>query len=238
MLSKNEIKYIQSLFHKKNRDAENLFVVEGVKNVNELLQSDFTVANVYAEMEWIEETANKAILISAVELKKISNQINPNKVLAIAHKKTSSSLPVFKGKINLVLDGIQDPGNLGTIIRLADWFGVSTIIASRDTVDFYNPKVIQASMGSFLRVDTWYMDLKEIFSTNDIPVFGAVMNGKSIFETEKSSEAFLLIGNEGHGIRNELLPLITHQITIPRKGKAESLNASVATGIILAQMII
>ena len=237
MLSKNEIKYIQSLFHKKNRDAENLFIVEGAKAVNELLQSTFTLANVYAVAQWIEETGKNATVISDDELKKISNQTSPNRVLAIAEKKTSSTFPGYKNKITLALDGIQDPGNMGTIIRIADWFGIQNIIASSDTADFYNPKVIQATMGSFTRVNIWYNDLKQLLKTAAVPVFGAVMNGENIFTKQKIKEGIILIGNEGKGIREDIMPLINNKITIPKKGNAESLNAAVAAGIILGQLV-
>ena len=237
MLSKNEIKYIQSLFHKKNRDAEHVFIVEGAKAVHELLHSTFTVANVYAVGEWVQETGNKAMIITDNELKKISNQLSPNRVLAIAEKKPPSPFPSLKNKITLAVDGIQDPGNMGTLIRIADWFGIENMIASTDTVDFYNSKVIQASMGSFLRVHVWYNDLKEVLKTAAVPVFGAVMNGENIFTLQKIKEAIILIGNEGQGIRADIMPLINHQITIPKKGKAESLNAAVAAGIILGQMV-
>jgi RNA methyltransferase, TrmH family len=237
MLSKNEIKYIQSLVHKKNRDAENVFVVEGVKAVNELLRSNFTVANVYAVAQWIHETGNNATLISGDELIKISKHSTPNMVLAVAYKKKLLPVPSFENKITLALDGIQDPGNMGTIIRIADWFGIENIIASKDSADFYNPKVIQAGMGSFIRINTWYNDLQPILETAAVPVFGAVMNGGNIFDTPKPAEGILLIGNEGQGLRNNLLPFINHKITIPKKGNAESLNAAVAAGIILAHII-
>lgn len=237
MLSKNEIKYIQSLFHKKNRDAANVFIVEGVKAVNELLHSSFKVANVYAVDEWVQETGNKAIIVSEDELKKISNQATPNKVFALVYKKEETPLPSFKNKITLFLDGIQDPGNMGAIIRIADWFAIENIIASNDTADFYNPKVIQASMGGFLRVNVWYNDLKPLLETIDVPVFGAVLNGESIFSQSKINEGILIIGNEGKGICDDLLPFIKHKITIPKKGSAESLNAAIATGIIVASLI-
>lgn len=237
MLSKNEIKYIQSLFHKKNRDAENAFIVEGAKAVNELLHSGFTVANVYAVEEWIEETGNKAVLLTSDELKKISGQVTPNQVLAVAQQKSISSSPSFKNKIILALDGIQDPGNMGTIIRTADWFGIENIIASNDTADFYNPKVIQATMGSFTRVNVYYDDLDKLLSNADVPVFGAVMNGSDIFIQPKIKEGIIVIGNEGNGIRNNILSLIQHPITIPRRGNAESLNAAVAAAIIISHLV-
>jgi TrmH family RNA methyltransferase len=137
-----------------------------------------------------------------------------------------------------MLDGIQDPGNMGTIIRTADWFGIQQIICSNDTVELYNPKVIQSTMGSFTRVKVWYKNLKEIFANNDadVPVYGALLQGKSIYDIPEISEGILLMGNEGNGIRPENLSFITQPITIPKQGGAESLNVGVATGIIVAQL--
>src|SRR6478735_255200 len=167
MLSRNEVKYIQSLRQKKNRDEERLFVAEGVKIVSELLQAGFGVKKTYAIKDWIDQNTNvkNAILINDDELKKISNFETPNKVLAIVHQKKQYAIPDLKNKITLVLDGIQDPGNLGTIIRTADWFGVRNIIASNDTADVYNAKVVQATMGSIARINIFYTDLTSFLST-------------------------------------------------------------------------
>ena len=158
MLSRNEAKYIQSLYHKKNRDEEDLFIAEGAKIVDELINADFKIKKIYAIRDWIEmhpETEN-ITEINEDELKKISNFETPNKVLAIIQKKTAREIPDLKNKITLLLDGIQDPGNLGTIIRTADWFGIENIIASGDTADVYNSKVVQSTMGSIARVNIFY----------------------------------------------------------------------------------
>jgi TrmH family RNA methyltransferase len=144
--------------------------------------------------------------------------------------------PVIKNKISIVLDGIQDPGNLGTIIRIADWFGISQIVCSMDTVELYNPKVIQSTMGSFVRVNVWYDQPEDFLKTLNVPVLGALLNGKSIYETEKLKEGVLVIGNESKGIRENVLKWITDPVTIPRIGGAESLNAAVATGIIISHI--
>jgi len=238
MLSKNEVKYIQSLGHKKNRDADNVFIAEGVKTVYELLNADFNIKKIYALEDWIviNPTVKNVIEVNEDELKKISNFETPNKVFAIAEKRSPVKEPTLKGKISLVLDGIQDPGNLGTIIRTADWFGVENIIASADTADLYNPKVIQSTMGSFSRVQILYTDLATFLTANRIPVFGAVLNGENIGSLNKIKEGLLLIGNEGKGIRSDIQPYIGQKICIPQIGKAESLNAAVATGIILWKM--
>src|SRR4029078_31018 len=139
--------------------------------------------------------------------------------------------PVQKNNLVLVLDGIQDPGNLGTIIRIADWFGINQIIASEDTADIYNSKVVQSTMGSIIRVNVWYKNIEQWLNTSKTPVYGALLNRVSIYETQQISEGMLVIGNESKGIRSNILPYIQHAITIPAQGNAESLNAAVATGI-------
>ena len=237
MLSKNELKYIQSLCQKKQRSAERLFLAEGVKLAGELLESRYPVKNIYAVEEWEAPVTHIPITrISAVELEKISVLQTPNQVLLIAEQQEPGGEPELKNHFTLVLDGIQDPGNLGTIIRIADWFGIDQIIASKDTVELYNPKVIQSTMGSFLRVKIWYRDLETILAKKEVPVYGALLNGESMYTTASPKEGILVIGNESKGIRETILPLINHAITIPRTGKAESLNAAVATGILLSQL--
>lgn len=240
MLSKNDVKDIQSLCHKKHRDEAQLFVAEGPKLAEELLKSNFEIVSVYALKDWINENNNissSAIEISEVELRKISSLQTPNKVLVIARQKELVKEPVLKDTITLVLDGIQDPGNLGTIIRIADWFGVKQIVASNDTVEVYNPKVVQSTMGSICRVDLWYKELDEWMTTIDTPVYGALLNGQSIYKAQKTREAVLVIGNESKGIRASIGDRVKYPVTIPRIGEAESLNAAVATGIILSHLI-
>jgi RNA methyltransferase, TrmH family len=239
MISKNEIKYIQSLFQKKTRDKEGMFIAEGVKLVNELLQSDIVVRKIYATEEWITDHKQhpNTIKVQPEELKKITTQSTPNQVLAIVEKKKLATEPILKNKITLALDGIQDPGNFGTIIRIADWFGIDQIIASTDTADLYNSKVIQSTMGSFIRVNVWYKDLATWLSNTNIPVYGALLNGSNIYHVKPIKEGLLVIGNESKGIRENMLPFIQHAVTIPKKGSAESLNAAVATGIILSHLV-
>lgn len=236
MLSKNELKYIQSLCHKKQRTAERLFIVEGVKLVQELISAGYPIRNIYATDQWATPAGNYDVTrISEQELEKISTLQTPNQVLAIAQQQEPSDEPQWNHKLTLVLDGIQDPGNMGTIIRIADWFGIDQIIASQDTVELYNPKVIQSTMGSFMRVKVWYRDLAPLLGQIAVPVYGAFLDGKSMYEVPPPDTGVLVIGNESKGIRDTLQSLINHRITIPRIGQAESLNAAVALGILLSQ---
>jgi len=238
MLSKNELKYIQSLCQKKQRAQEGLFLAEGPKLARELLNSDYQVEKLYATEEWLAENKVdvEATVVTEIELGKMSTLQTPNEVLLMCRQKTDLGEPVFKNKVSIVLDGLQDPGNLGTIIRIADWFGISQIIASEDTVEFYNPKVIQSTMGSFIRVKCWYRNLTEILSSINMPIYGALLKGQSINQISPLKEGILLIGNESKGIRETTLPFITKAVTIPRIGLAESLNAAVATGILLSHL--
>lgn len=245
MLSKNDVKYIQSLAHKKTRVAERVFLAEGEKIIKELAGSGFEIIKLFALKEWIAENDiyKKAIMVTEDELKRISNLQTPNKVLGIVQQPASIKQPDWKNGVHLMLDGIQDPGNLGTIIRTADWFGIRTIIASKDTVDLFNPKVIQATMGSFIRVQIFYQDLHPFLTETTLPVYGAMLNGQAINTLKKISAGILIIGNEGKGISADLIPFINHKITIPPvkaandiQGAAESLNAAVAAGIILSHI--
>jgi TrmH family RNA methyltransferase len=238
MLSKNELKYIQSLCQKKQRAQEGLFLAEGPKLARELLNSDYQVEKLYATEEWLAENKVdvEATVVTEIELGKMSTLQTPNEVLLMCRQKTDLGEPVFKNKVSIVLDGLQDPGNLGTIIRIADWFGISQIIASEDTVEFYNPKVIQSTMGSFIRVKCWYRNLTEILSSINMPIYGALLKGQSINQISPLKEGILIIGNESKGIRETTLPFITKAVTIPRIGQAESLNAAVATGILLSHL--
>ncbi|MFN3795087.1 MAG: TrmH family RNA methyltransferase [Chitinophagaceae bacterium] len=240
MLSKNELKYIQSLCQKKQRQASGLFIAEGPKIVDELLNSHFTVNKVYATDEWdAGKLADPSILtrVSAHELAKISGLQTPQQVLAVARQYWPDAVPQLNQKITLVLDGIQDPGNLGTIIRIADWFGIQEIVCSLDTVDCYNPKVVQATMGSLLRVKIWYEALPAFLAKQQMPILGALLSGQSVYATQVDAPSLLVIGNEAKGIREELLPLINQPISIPGKGGAESLNAGVATGILVSHLL-
>ncbi len=241
MLSKNAAKYIQSLQHKKFRDQYGVFVAEGPKLVGELLQQGFfTCREVYATEEamasaaFLRNAAN-AEAISNVELQKISSLSTPNQVLAVFEKKQENKIPDLKDKISLVLDDIQDPGNLGTIIRIADWFGIENIICSVNTADMYNPKVVQSTMASIGRVNLVYTDLVSFLKTVPQQKYAAVLNSKFVHEIKKPVEAIIIIGNESKGISTEILELEPEKITIRQFGQAESLNAAVATAIILQE---
>ena len=238
MISKNELKYIQSLYHKKVRNEEGVFIAEGVKLVNELLQNNFPVRKVYATGNWQSPVAFANVQeIELQELEKMSSLHTPNMVLAVAAQQKPLHEPVLQNNITLVLDGIQDPGNLGTIMRIADWFGITQVVAGNDTADMYNPKVVQSTMGSIMRVNVWYKEIASWLATADVPVYGALLNGKSIYEKTSVKEGILVIGNESKGIRQEVMPYIQEALTIPGSGHAESLNAAVATGIILSHLV-
>ena len=244
MLVKTKIKYIQSLGQKKFRQQERLFITEGPKLVHELLAAkNVTIIEIYAIKQWIESNKDikdqlPLIEITEAELEKISQLTTPNEVLAIVKQFDNDHEVALKGKISLSLQNIQDPGNLGTIIRIADWFGIDQIICSVDTADIYNPKVIQSTMGSIARVKIVYTDLEKLFQRNkSVPVYAATLDGKDITSMNKISEGIILIGNESKGIDPEIQKLSKYKITIPRKGNAESLNAAVATGIILSHLV-
>jgi TrmH family RNA methyltransferase len=238
MLSKNEHKYIQSLCQKKQRQQEGLFIAEGTKLINELLRSDFEIERIYAVSGWVPELSTPALVttVTEAELQKISLLQTPNQVFAIVKQKQPLAMPDFSNRFTLVLDGIQDPGNMGTLIRIADWFGITQVIASEDSVEFYNPKVIQSTMGSFLRVNLWYASLSSILQSPKVPVFGALLSGKDIHTQSPITEGMLIIGNESKGISTSLMPFINHPVSIPRQGGAESLNAAVAAGIIISHL--
>ena len=245
MLVKQKIKYIQTLGQKKFREQEGLFIAEGPKLVKELLEADaIAVKEVYALKEWVDNnpvlSANIIITeISEQELEKISQLATPNKVLAIVQQYEVSGEITTKDSIILALDNIQDPGNLGTIIRIADWFGIKQIVCSLDSADMYNPKVVQSTMGSIARVNVFYTDLKEwLGAQKNIPIYAASLNGENITIIKKINEGIIIIGNESKGISDEIMKLAKVRITIPAKGKAESLNAAVATGIILSHILL
>ena len=239
MISKNEVKYIQSLSHKKNRDAEGVFIAETPKLINELLESSVKIKKIYATKDWQPQGKNYVATeeVDDVTLHRISQLETPNKVVAIAEKKHLPPLQL-NNYFTLALDGIQDPGNMGTIVRIADWFGITQIVASKDTADCYNPKAVQSSMGSITRVNVWYTELAPLLTSAKVPVYGALLQGTSVYKLgHLLKEALLVIGNESKGIREQLMPLIQYPVTIPRIGGAESLNAAVATGILLSHFI-
>jgi TrmH family RNA methyltransferase len=241
MITKNQVKYIQSLGQKKWRDSEQVFIAEGPKLVNELLvATNCKIIQLYALKEWIDQVKPgvEVTEVTTDELQKISQLSTSNQVLAIARKIKWESEAITKGTMSLALDEIQDPGNMGTIIRLADWFGVKNIFCSLNCADPYHPKVVQASMGSITRVRVEYADLRLLLENNkDLRSYATVLNGEDVTAMEKISEGMIIIGNESKGIGDEILRLANVQITIPRRGKAESLNAAVATGIILSHLV-
>jgi len=238
MLTAHTIKILQSLDKKKFRQKYNLFLVEGNKIICELPNSNIKVKEIFStDPQKLDRTDIPVSHISENELKKISFLKTPKDSVAVCYLAAEERME--DKNIQLVLDGIQDPGNLGTIIRLADWFGIEQIICSEDTVDFYNPKVIQASMGSFTRVNIIYTDLVEYLSETDNVNIGTDMDGESIYSFEKPEKINLILGNEGNGMRPETEALLQQCITIPRFGSSqstESLNVSMAAGIILGQL--
>jgi TrmH family RNA methyltransferase len=238
MLTKSTIKLVQSLQDKKHRKEQSLFVAEGEKIVSEVLASKIKVKTLFATSLWLQNNsinvhkAIECIVVDEKQMKQLSAQSSPPQVLAVCMIE-QVELPLTIKGITLLLDTIQDPGNMGTIMRIADWYGITRIICSESCADVYNPKVIQASMGSFTRVAVCYARISDFIKLHaTIPVYGAMLQGKSIYDVSFKPDCMLLIGNEGHGISNELLPLITYPICIPKRGGAESLNAAVAAAII------
>jgi TrmH family RNA methyltransferase len=251
MLSKNQIKFLNSLKQKKIRQEQNLFIAEGNKIIPELLASTIKVKQIYSipsALEKLKTTdAVECIAIKTAELDRISSLTTPNEMIAVCEIPAYTlNISELKNKLTLLLDTIKDPGNLGTIIRIADWFGIETIICSDQSADAFNSKVVQATMGSIARIKIHYTDLNEFLMLNQkepkLPVFGALLEGKSIYSMQLPNTAFILIGNESKGISAALIPYITHKITIPSfshfksiQGETESLNAAIATSIICSE---
>lgn len=242
MLGKSRSKYIQSLGQKKHRDEEGLFIAEGPKIVAELLdENPSLVSEVFALPSWIAGgnaggASYPVTEVSEVELAKISQLQTPNQVLVVMKKFPEQPPGSLKGSITLALDTIQDPGNLGTIIRIADWFGVSRIVCSHECADQYNPKVVQSTMGSIGRVQLHYTDLASWIATQEVRVYAAALEGQDIAQMNKLQEGIIVIGNESKGISEAVMEKVNVRITIMRKGKAESLNAAVATGVIVSHL--
>jgi TrmH family RNA methyltransferase len=243
MISKSQISFIKSLHQKKIRKEHGLFIVEGLKSIQEFINSEYVVDSVYCTENLMPKLDNlsrkiKPVGITESELSRISALSTPQAILAIVQipQQTDLNIKKLDGSFILALDGVQDPGNLGTIIRTADWFGLNTILCSKDTAEVYNPKVVQASMGSLSRVNIIYTDLGDVFSKINIPVYGAVLNGKSIYETDFGQEGIILLGNEGNGISEDLIEKINYPITIPRYGKAESLNVAISASIFCSEL--
>ncbi len=244
MLSKNEIKKLVKYKQDKYRKQDEIYIVEGVKLCEELIDSEIDILSIYAVETWIEENAKlleeKTLTplvreITQDELEKISHLTTPNQVYCLC-RRTPCQIATNPKGLTLVLDGIKDPGNLGTIIRIADWYAIDNIICSHDCVDVYNPKTVQSTMGSIFRVKVSYTDLNAYLSQlKDYPIYGTIVEGgKSIYETTLNKDSILIIGSESHGISEQIRIHITHKITIPRGksgNKPESLNAAIATAI-------
>lgn len=245
MLTKNCIKRINSLQIKKFRDEQNCFVCEGTRLVDEVLSSDLEVKELYHLPDWTNTKTSKAHSInevSAEEMKKISSLMAPSQVLAVVEAPHYSfKESELNNKLTLALDCIQDPGNLGTIIRLADWFGIDRILCSHDTADAYSPKVVQASMGAITRIKLIYCDLADILESvaQTMPIYGAFMEGENIYSANLEAKGVVVMGNEGNGISRKIERLVSSKIHIPtfanNRSNVESLNVAMATAIICSE---
>ncbi|MCL7989245.1 RNA methyltransferase [Sphingobacterium sp. lm-10] len=243
MLSKSLIRLITSLQHKKFRRQHGLFCVEGVKSILEFVDSTYEVNMIFAtssaaaKLNKIPQNI-KLVSVNEEELKKVSFLTNPQGALALVKIPSSERISTeqLSGKHSLILDDVQDPGNMGTIVRTAEWFGFTQVIASLDTVDVYNPKVVQATMGSLARMQIIYMDIEALIKETTIPSYGALLAGNSIYETDFKQEGMIILGNEGNGIRPTILPHITQAVTIPSFGRAESLNVAVAATVFCSEI--
>ena len=244
MLVKSQVKYIQSLGQKRQRDEDGVFIAEGPRLVGDLLAAvPAQFVELYASSSWLGEHAAliagmKIHEVDDIDLERLSQLTTPNEVLAVIRKFVQPAAIKVKDQLVLALDTLQDPGNLGTIIRIADWFGIDQVVCSHDCADMYNPKVVQATMGSIARVKMIYTNLEEwLASGEQLNIFATALEGKDIKKVGKINEGIIVIGNEAKGISPGILALAHEKITIPRKGQAESLNAAVATGIILSHIV-
>lgn len=237
MVTKNQIKRIKSLHQKKYRKEHQLFIAEGIKVIQELLQSSFVLDHLYVTNKMdFGVPAHQVTRVSADDLKKMSALTTTPNCLAVFHCLASKTIDFSDWVV--ALDDIRDPGNLGTIIRLCDWFGISHIVCSSETVDCYNPKVIQATMGSVSRVNIVYTDLTELLQTAEVPLYGTFLGGENIYEMKEVKPGVIVMGNEANGISAEIEALISRKITIPRFGnlqQTESLNVAMATSIVLSE---
>ena len=252
MLSKNKIKYIRSLEAKKHRDAEGIFVAEGPKVVADILERFPTKLRLLvATTQWLKaneanpsiaERRDYVIEASDEELAKASFLCHPQQVLAVFEKLALDvDTTMLKDKLSLALDGVQDPGNLGTIIRIADWFGIENIICSRDTADAYSPKVVQATMGSIARVNVTYMNLQELFISlpQNFPIYGTLLEGDNIYDKQLTNKGLIVMGNEGKGLSPATRKAVSHALRIPNypeeRQTADSLNVAIATAVVCAE---
>lgn len=241
MLAKSKVKYIQSLGQKKYRDETGLFIAEGPRIVEEWIREvPDHVLEVYATEKWNRDQVPGAMLsvISEDELKRISQMASPNQVLAVVKQFVRPAAISREDRLILALDSIQDPGNFGTILRIADWFGIGQVVCNHGCADLYNPKVVQAGMGSIARVKVYYTDLASWLDASEgMKVYAAVLDGQDPAKLSGQVEGVLVIGNEARGISENVMEHVDVKLTIPRKGRAESLNAAVATGILLSHLV-
>ena len=239
MISKAKIKFIKSLQVKKYRVEEQCFVVEGAKSVSELLKSDFEVITIVAtkDFKWTGKgemsKSVESIEVTEKELLGLGSFQSNETIIAVARMKENQAPLLGPDEYGLILDDIRDPGNLGTIIRIADWYGIKHIVASEQTADFYNSKVISASMGSFCRTNVFYTSLTPYLAASKATIYGTFLNGDNVHRANFEKRGLIVIGNEAHGISAEVERFVNHRISIPRFGVAESLNAAVATAVVL-----
>ena len=237
MVSKNQIKLITSLQQKKYRIANKLFFAEGAKGIQELLDSNFELEHLYTTQNDFDQVFNeKKTIITENDLRKISALATPNSCLALF--KMPLEKPIVQTGLIVALDSIRDPGNLGTILRLCDWFGIQQVLCSTETVDLFNPKVVQATMGSIARVNVNYINLDVFLTQTTMPIFGTFMDGTNIYKSVLPEEGIIIMGNEANGISASLEKLVQNRLTIPRFGdlqKTESLNVATATAIVLSE---
>ena len=236
MLSKNQIKLIKSLSQKKSRQQNGLFSVEGIKGISEFLKSDYILRHLYTTESVFDASADLTSEISEVELRKISTLKNPNTALAIFE--IPNEIPSQRNGLIVALDDVRDPGNLGTIIRLCDWYGIKNLVCSLNTVDCYNSKVVQATMGSLTRVNVQYLELKDYLESSKAEVFGTLLAGENIYTATLPNEGIIILGNEANGISEAIKSRVDRKVTIPQFGtikETESLNVANATAILLSE---
>ncbi|MGE0089403.1 MAG: TrmH family RNA methyltransferase [Bacteroidales bacterium] len=251
MFSKNKIKFINSLKKSKYREIQRLFFAEGEKLADELLKSGIKITNILATKNWLELNSNRLTKckaevdeITETDLSKISSLSTPNQVFIIAEQpKSAYDIDEITGQLSLLLDDINDPGNLGTIIRIADWFGIQNIFCTKNSVDQYNPKVVQSTMGAICRVKVHYVDFQNLINSvkkdSEFAIYGTFLEGNTIYTEPLTEKGFIIMGSESHGISDKTKPLITKKLFIPNypedKKTSESLNISVATAIVCSE---
>ena len=237
MISTNKIKQIKLLHQKKYRQQSKQFVVEGFKVVNDVLNSSYNINNIYITSDFKENINFDTTLISVKEMQRISGLKTPNNILAVVNIPEKKSINISDNELILCLDNIQDPGNFGTIIRSANWFGIKTIVCSPDTVELYNQKVLQSTMGAFVETQIIYTDLAKFLENYKANIYGTFLEGENIYKQTLQQQGCIVMGNEGKGISPEISKFITHKLYIPSTGKvkAESLNVSTATAVILSE---